>query len=117
MRVTVRQQTFNLEEAANFLKMSPSALRQKTKKGDIKGAKPAKRWVYLQQDLVDYIRSQYTVSVEIPLSDSQFMEKQLCHYTNGKKAGGFASQPQADREYAALLGLTTNPKRKSTTID
>ena len=113
--IQMNNETLNLEEAARFLCMSTSALRQKTKTGEIKGAKPAKCWVYLKQDLVDHIRSKYTSPVEIPLSDSKRNKETLCRYINGKKSGGFVLQPQMDKEYAVLLGLETKSKRKSTT--
>lgn len=52
--------TLSLEEAAEFLRMNPESLRQRAKAGIIPGAKPGKCWVFLQQDLVNYIQSHYT---------------------------------------------------------
>ena len=49
-------QTFNLEEAAEFLHMSPAVLGQKAREGLIRAAKPGKRWVFLEDDLVSYLR-------------------------------------------------------------
>ena len=99
-------ETFNLSQAAQFLNMSVSALRYKAKQGIINGAKPAKRWVFIKQDLVAYIRSHYDAPVEMPLSDSQIhREVKLCHSINAEKRGGLDSQHQMDSEYAALLGL------------
>lgn len=98
-------ETFNLSQAAQFLNMSVSALRYKAKQGIINGAKPAKRWVFLKQDLVAYIRSHYDVSVEMPLSDSIHREVKICHSINAEIRGGLASQHQTDSEYVALLGL------------
>lgn len=43
--------TLDLNEAANFLRMSPSALREKAKAGRILGAKPGKKWVFSKQTL------------------------------------------------------------------
>ncbi len=51
--------TLGLKEAAAFLRMNPEALRQKAKAGVIPGAKPGKRWVFLEDDLAEYIRSAY----------------------------------------------------------
>jgi len=51
--------TLNLQEAAAFLQMNPEALRQKAKAGDIPGAKPGTCWVFLAEDLVEYLRSLY----------------------------------------------------------
>ncbi|HHG91039.1 MAG TPA: DNA-binding protein, partial [Devosia sp.] len=49
--------SMNLEEAADFLKMSAEDLRRKAKTGRIPGAKPGKQWVFLETDLVAYLRS------------------------------------------------------------
>jgi len=43
--------TFDLVEAVDFLHMSPAVLRKKAKAGIIQGAKPGKRWVFLEADL------------------------------------------------------------------
>ena len=51
--------TLNLQEAAAFLNMSPEVLRQKVKAGDVPGAKPGKCWVFLEDDLAEYIRTAY----------------------------------------------------------
>jgi hypothetical protein len=51
--------TFTLQEAAAFLKIHPGTLLQKAKTGDVPGAKIGKRWVFLEIDLVAYVRSQY----------------------------------------------------------
>ncbi len=39
--------------------MNPEALRQKAKAGVIPGAKPGKCWVFLEEDLAEYIRTAY----------------------------------------------------------
>ncbi|MGB7933836.1 MAG: helix-turn-helix domain-containing protein, partial [Gammaproteobacteria bacterium] len=46
--------TLDLNEASEFLRMSPAVLRQKARSGIIKGAKPGKRWVFLECDQSDY---------------------------------------------------------------
>ena len=51
--------TLDLKEAAAFLKMHPQTLRSKAVSGEIPGAKPGKKWVFIEEDLVEYVRSQY----------------------------------------------------------
>ncbi len=51
--------TFNLIEAAAFLKMTPEGLRRKAAKGEIPGAKPGKCWCFYEGDLVEHMRSLY----------------------------------------------------------
>jgi len=54
-------QTLSLKQAAVFLQMSPSTLRNKVKSGLIPAAKPGKKWVFLEDDLVTFIRSSMLV--------------------------------------------------------
>lgn len=51
--------TFNLQEAARFLKIHPVTLQDKARAGDVPGAKIGKCWVFVEIDLIEYIRSQY----------------------------------------------------------
>ncbi len=104
--------TMNLQEAAAFLHMNPSVLREKAKAGIIQGAKPGQRWVFLETDLVSYLRSLYPRSRQVPLSGCE--EKSSCHYSNAAIPGGSASRPPVGSEYAALLGLRTGKRPKST---
>jgi len=106
-------QSFDLKHAARFLQMSPAALQRKAKSGQIPGAKPAKNWVFLEDDLVAYVRSLYSGRGQTPQSDSS-EEKSQCHYINAVKPGGFALRHPMDSEYAALLGLTISNSPKST---
>ncbi|MCH7552867.1 MAG: helix-turn-helix domain-containing protein [Chloroflexi bacterium] len=101
-----------LKEAAKFMCMSPCALREKAKSGLIPAAKPGKSWVFLEDDLVAYLRSLYAVPGQAPQCGSS-EEKSLCHYTNAVKPGGFASRRPVDSEYAALLGLPRSNSRRS----
>lgn len=52
-------QTLTLIEAATFLKMTPEGLRKSVIKGKVPGAKIGKRWCFLENDLVEYVRSLY----------------------------------------------------------
>ena len=106
--------SMGLQEAAAFLHLSPSTLRNKVKSGLIPAAKPGKKWVFLEDDLVVYLRSLYAGSGQTPLSGSS-EEKSLCHYSNAVKPGGLISQTLVEREYADLLGLPKENSRRSTT--
>ena len=106
-------ETLDLQDAAEFLKMSPSALRYKAKQGIINGAKPAKRWVFLKSDLVSYLKSLYPSFGQAPLSD--ISEKEICHSINAATHGGSGLQHPVEREYSALLGLKTGKRLRNTT--
>ena len=105
--------TLDLVEAAKFLHMSPSALRQKAQSGKVIAAKPGKRWVFLETDLVAYLQSLYHASGRAPLSGCK--EETLWHFSNAVIPGGSASQPQMESEYAALLGLKTGSRLRNIT--
>ena len=107
--------TLNLKEAAAFLHVSPAALRQKACSGQIHGAKPGKRWVFLEEDLVAFLRSLYPQPRQAPQSGCK--EVTLCHSTNAATRGGFASQPPTESRYADLLGLPVARKRRSSMTD
>ena len=51
--------TLTLQDAVWLLKIHPVTLQDKARSGDIPGAKIGKCWVFVEIDLVDYIRSQY----------------------------------------------------------
>lgn len=51
--------TLNRIEAAKLLNMHPITLLQKVHAGLIPAAKPAKSWVFIQDDLIQYLRGIY----------------------------------------------------------
>jgi excisionase family DNA binding protein len=52
--------TLDLAEASALLKLHPQTILQKARSGELPAAKLGKCWVFIQQDLIDWIRSQYT---------------------------------------------------------
>jgi hypothetical protein len=46
-----------LEEAARFLHMAPSTLRKRAAAGKLIAYKPGKTWVFLQDELLIYLKS------------------------------------------------------------
>lgn len=51
--------TLDLNEAAAFLHLHPHTLEAKARAGEIPGAKPGKRWVFIDDDLANWLRAQY----------------------------------------------------------
>ena len=51
--------TLDLQEAAEFLRVHPETLRQLARTGKVPGAKVGRAWVFLEDDLVQYLRSLY----------------------------------------------------------
>jgi hypothetical protein len=106
--------TFTLPQAADFLKMHPEEVRRRARMGQLPGAKAGKRWVFLEDDLVAYLRSLYApfrqalrVTLRKEVSD--------CHSTNAVVRGGFDSPLRAASELDALLGLAIKHRPKNCT--
>ena len=96
------EETLDLKEAASFLKMHPQSLREKTIQGKIPGAKIGKHWIFIKEDLVKYIRSQY--ANQRSRSQVQHKGDSLC-YTSvpTQSSTGVVSPHQMDKEYKNLL--------------
>lgn len=105
-------ETCNLEEAAAFLHMSVSSLRQKARAGIILGAKPSKRWVFLRADLMQYLREQQQ---EILAATRRGPEVLKCQSIGEVRSGGFRSPHRLEIAYANRLGLRIEERRKSIT--
>ena len=107
------QQTLNLIEAAEFLKIHPVTLSTKAAAGEIQGAKIGRAWVFLVVDLITYIRSKY--KVRALLSDN--VKESSCHSINAKthRSGGLKSV-LVEKQYKEALGLAQKAKLKNSTI-
>jgi len=108
--------TYDLHEAAAFLRMSPAVLRLHARQGRLKAAKPGKRWVFLDIDLAHYLGQLYAGRGQAPLSGSN-EEESPWGYQSGVTSGGSSSPHRTGAEYANLLGLTTRQKRTNTSTD
>jgi len=93
-----------LTEAAVLLHMTPDGLRKKVIKGDIPGAKIGKRWCFLENDLVECIRSSYPSVAKTSWGVTQVNRRTLWHSTKEKISGG-SQLVTKEREYKKLLGL------------
>lgn len=51
--------TLNLEQAAELLKLHPQTVLQRARLGEIPAAKPGKCWVFIEEDLIIWLRSLY----------------------------------------------------------
>jgi len=104
--------TLDLREAAELLKMHPQTVRRLAIKGIIPSAKPGKCWVFIEADLVAWLRSRYCQPRQVPEGE----EDTQWHYTKGKtqNTGGPVSPHRTAKNYANLLGLPTGDSRKNT---
>ncbi|MDO8961069.1 MAG: helix-turn-helix domain-containing protein [Methylophilus sp.] len=99
--------TLNLKEAAHFLKIHPVTLGDKARAGEIPGTKIGKCWVFVDVDLIDYIRAQYKRRD----LQGEKVEVLQCHSSNEKihRSGGSVLPTTEDR-YRKVLELSTKPK-------
>jgi hypothetical protein len=95
--------TLSLDEAAAFLHMHPEEVRTRAKRGLIPGAKTGRRWIFLEIDLVEFVRSLYAVRRQALQVTSQ---EAVCHFSSarGRRCGGSTSSRQTASEYDDLLG-------------
>jgi len=107
-------ETFDLEQAARFLKLHPEELRRRAKAGSAPAAKVGKCWVFLKCDLADYLRSFYA-SPRQALRVTSGKENLLCHSKNVVTHGTLTSLRHQASALDVLLALPTKNKRKSCT--
>ncbi|WP_424191972.1 helix-turn-helix domain-containing protein [Ampullimonas aquatilis] len=104
--------TFSLTEAAAFLKMHPEEVRRRAKLGQLPGAKPGKSWVFIEDDLAEFVRSHYA-SQRQALQVTSGKEQVTCHLTNAVIRGGLASPRHPASALDVLLEQVIKPRRKN----
>jgi excisionase family DNA binding protein len=90
-------QTLDLDGAANWLKCDPETVRSMAASGELPAAKVGRAWVFVDVDLVDWLRSQY----------------RACRSTKTPQKARTGTLPSASKgvpEFAEALGLPTRQK-------
>lgn len=101
--------TMGIDEASRLLKDHPVTLSKMASSGEIPAAKIGKKWVFIEVDLLDYIRAQY----KLRALEGERKETQ-CHFTNAKTPpSGGSKSLSVDRKYNEALGLTTKSKPRN----
>ena len=104
--------TLDLQAAAAFLHIHPVTLKDKARSGEIPGAKIGKCWVFVDIDLIEYVRSKYSRRV----LQSERKEQAICHSINERThLTGGSNSPTMDAQYSAALGLQINRRPASST--
>lgn len=96
-------ETLDLDQAAALLHMHKETVRQRAKAGELPGAKLGRRWVFLLEDLKNYLRAQYPAkrqAVQVPN-----LEEYTWHCTDAATPTGLPSRTQVGSAYAEALGL------------
>src|SRR5665213_2572748 len=105
--VAAPMRTLSLAEAAALLRMHPEEVRRRAKCGAIPGAKPGRCWIFIEDDLAEYVRSFYAT----PRQALQVtLRKELeCHFANAADSGGSTSSLPMGSESGKLPGLPVKP--------
>ena len=101
--------TIGLEDAAALLRMTPEGCRRKAAAGKIPGSKPGKHWCFIEEDLVQHLRSLYTGNAKAVRS-AYHEEKSLCHSVKEVICGGLDLATEVSA-YKKVLGLPTKSRR------
>lgn len=97
--------TLNRTQAAAFLNMHPVTLLQKVHAGIIPAAKPAKSWVFIQQDLLDYLRGLYSTKNHNTVTETKNNQPNISdNVTVTNKGFG------VKKAYYQLLGIDDCPQ-------
>lgn len=96
--------TLNIEQAAEFLGAHKETIRRLVASKEIPGVKIGKKWIFIEQDLVEYMRSKYSTGVTSQGAAQR--SKQEWRFTKEIPLGGLVS-PIREKEYREALGLAT----------
>lgn len=96
--------TLDLLEAAEYLRLHPDTLQRRAAAGEIPGAKPGKRWVFLDVDLAEWLRSHYRTQTKQPEQtwDSSAATESITSRSS-----------VTDAELSALLRPATKSRRRN----
>lgn len=90
--------TYFLQDAARFIGLNANTLQARAKRGIVRGVKPGKRWVFLESDLIAYLRFLQWPSEDRPAPRS-----------------GILTSTRLQAELDARLGPPIAARRRSTT--
>jgi hypothetical protein len=112
--------TLDISEAAQFLKMNPEVLRRKAKLNQVPGRKTGRSWVFIEEQLAQWIKEDYIERRrELRVVDPK-PEKhtwQSTHAVKTKPGGSDSPRQTAESLYKRLLAPLTNGRHKSSTTD
>lgn len=94
--------TLDIEEAAHFLGAHKETIRRLAASGELPAVKIGRRWKFIEEDLVMYMRSKYARNIISQGADVR--SKTRWRFTNETTGGGFRSHT-TDKEFNEALGL------------
>ena len=97
--------TLTREEAAELLHIHKDTVAQLAASGSLPGAKAGRRWVFIEMDLIEWLRGRYAANST---------GGKECLFSKETGSGGLIFDT-ADAELDALLERPTSKPRRSTT--
>ncbi|HAU0262587.1 TPA: helix-turn-helix domain-containing protein [Legionella pneumophila] len=94
--------TLNIEEASKFLGAHRETIRRMAASGELPGVKIGRSWVFIEQDLVMYMRNKYSSDASQGVHNNR--SSKIWHSTKEKVSGGLIFSTK-EKEYAKVLGL------------
>jgi len=92
--------TLDIDECAEFLKVNSTDVSEMVGTGELPGARIGRSWVFLEEDLVDYVRTQIR---------NQRRERQSAQFEKQREEGC-----NLDQDNLAMLSTVLQSRRGST---
>ena len=103
-------ETLDLGQASKLVKLHPSTVLAKARAGEIPAAKPGKCWVFIDIDLLDWLREQYTSNRQKVSANNN--GERTCSLKERKVITGISSLPSKVKLYTDLLEPATKETLK-----
>lgn len=94
--------TLTLKEAADVLRVHPMTLRREAAEGRVPAARAGRAWIFLEEDLLDWIRSQYASTARAAGSTGETQCPSTDAQTNPVPNTGADSLALTENKYADL---------------
>jgi hypothetical protein len=88
--------TLDINECAEFFKIDPTTATKMAARGEIPGAKIGRAWVFLQDDLVEYLRQQVRIQSRLKETEAKVDD-----------------QIEASKSRNPVMALATLPHRRN----
>ncbi len=111
--------SFDLNEAADFLKMHRESLRRLAISGDVPARKVGKKWVFIREHLADYVSGRYIQQgggLRV-INGGKAQEQVVWQSKKEMVSGTSTSSRPTGSVYEELLGLKINSKLKNCTTN
>ncbi|MCB1753517.1 MAG: helix-turn-helix domain-containing protein [Gammaproteobacteria bacterium] len=86
--------TFGLEQAACFLHINKCTARELAASGRLPGAKIGRAWVFLEQDLIDWLRDQVRIQQQQRLAGNNYARQRAANQNRNSRRRPIPELPE-----------------------